>query len=307
MVNLAQVESLVNDYVSCWARYRPTYTGTYEDNDFSCEGFQIFRNGFEIEDFNHDELSQLAILLTQGLRGQINRDHKIFWSWCAALPFVFQAHTGVNLVDDDWVMSFCNLVNLLLTPVGRGNAVNEHLNTVPMYKWQLAGPHTYSVLEGLLRRKNKDYVQKDGKIIQTFTITNPLIPTGVETLYANTRLNRINKSLRCFEECVCNDRGRACIYLPQIKAEIAILYPSNQDVYDDIDIWRNELIHGEEYWQNRVPILTNLLCLLLIDGIEPNIFNTQYDNLRTHANWLRTKPRIGFKVLWELFPPDFET
>jgi hypothetical protein len=29
---------------------RPTYSDVWEDNDFGCEHFQIFRNGFNLED-----------------------------------------------------------------------------------------------------------------------------------------------------------------------------------------------------------------------------------------------------------------
>jgi hypothetical protein len=90
MVNIAQVEKLVDDYVSCWLPQRPNYSGTYEDNNFGCEHLQIFRNGFTLESFNHDELSKLATLLTRELRGQINRDHKFFWAWCGFLTRFFQ-------------------------------------------------------------------------------------------------------------------------------------------------------------------------------------------------------------------------
>lgn len=72
---MSYIEKLVNNYVSCWMPIRPTYSGVWEDNDFGCEHFQIFRNGFNLEDFSRDELSLLAILLTRELRGQINRDH----------------------------------------------------------------------------------------------------------------------------------------------------------------------------------------------------------------------------------------
>lgn len=78
LVDMLRVEQLINDYVDCWIPTRPTYSGEWEDNDFGCEHLQIFRNGFNVEDFNHDELSQLASLLTRELRGQINRDHKFF-------------------------------------------------------------------------------------------------------------------------------------------------------------------------------------------------------------------------------------
>ena len=75
MTRMLRVEQLVDDYVACWIPKRPRYSSLYENNDFGCEHLQIFRNGFNLVDFNHDELSQLASLLTRELRGQINNDH----------------------------------------------------------------------------------------------------------------------------------------------------------------------------------------------------------------------------------------
>jgi len=47
---MSYIEKLVNNYVSCWMPIRPTYSDVWEDNDFGCEHFQIFRNGFNLED-----------------------------------------------------------------------------------------------------------------------------------------------------------------------------------------------------------------------------------------------------------------
>ena len=49
MVDISGIDSLVNRYVDCWRKYRPQYTGLYEDNDFGCETLQVFRNGYKIE------------------------------------------------------------------------------------------------------------------------------------------------------------------------------------------------------------------------------------------------------------------
>jgi len=48
---MSYIEKLVNNYVSCWMPIRPTYSDVWEDNDFGCEHFQIFRNGFNLKDF----------------------------------------------------------------------------------------------------------------------------------------------------------------------------------------------------------------------------------------------------------------
>jgi hypothetical protein len=49
---MLKIEKLVADYIDCWKPTRPTYANIFEDNDFGCEHLQVFRNGFEIFDFN---------------------------------------------------------------------------------------------------------------------------------------------------------------------------------------------------------------------------------------------------------------
>lgn len=318
---MLRVEQLVNDYVKCWIPQRPTYSGEWEDNEFGCEHLQIIRNGFNLEDFNHDELSKLATLLTRELRGQINWDHKFFWAWCASLIIYFEK--SVSLFSDrDWSGSFKDLTNLVLSaqrrfPAGPAGLtymiqalryVNSHLLETSMNKYQIAGPLTFSVLEGLLRRKNGDYVNTDGSVKKRFIISNPQSRSGTKTFNpsrGNRRLNRINDSIRCFEELVTLDRGRRCPCLQQMKMEIASLCPSGSDVYDMIDIWRNDLIHGKEYWQNRIPILVNLICLLIVDEIEPSLYDAQKADMKRRIEWnSESRALTGIRSPWNLFPPD---
>ena len=96
MSDISIIENLVDHYVDCWRDKHPKYMGTSEDNDLGCEHSQIFRNGFAVEEFNHGELCELAVLLTRSLRGQINRDHKNFWSWCSFITQGF--HEQIQLL-----------------------------------------------------------------------------------------------------------------------------------------------------------------------------------------------------------------
>jgi hypothetical protein len=313
LVDTGKLEQLVNDYVKCWIPHRKTYTGIYENNDFGCEHLQIVKNGFNLEDFNHDELSKLACLLTRELRAQICTDHKFFWTYCAFLTN--HLHGDVTIFRDYWQEAFCRLVNLVLAStrhVGPSkdaeNAlqyVNIHLLEIRSDKWLIAAPLTLAVLEGLLRRKNKDYVNADGSVIKQFEVRNP---QGKRTKYhVGDRLNRIKDSLRCFEQLVTSSRKRDCPYLKETKTEFASLHPptSGLDVYDLIYQWRNDLMHGNEYWSDRVPILLNVICLLVIDEVEPAFYNSQTVKLKTSIVWTRSRINEGStRAPWELFPPD---
>jgi hypothetical protein len=313
---MLRIEQLVNDYINCWIPNRPTYSGTlYENNDFGCEHLQIFRNGFTLLDFNYDELSQLATLLTRELRGQINNDHYLFWAWCVFLTTFFDRDVPL-FSDRDWQSSYTDLINLILSSTKRHPVdhpylnwlnqtllyVNDHLLKTQESKWKISCPLTFSVLEGLLRRKNSNYVNVNGSVTRPFNVSKP---SGGTTHYGHSkRLNRIKDSLRCFEENVVINRGRNCPYLGQFKNEFLGLYPS-ADVYETIDDWRNNLLHGNEYWHYRSPILINLVCLLIIDEIEPSLYNSHNIKMRQKIEWnTRTPTLSGTRASWEIFSPD---
>jgi len=318
MTQMLRVEQLVDDYVACWIPKRPRYSSLYENNDFGCEHLQIFRNGFNLVDFNHDELSQLASLLTRELRGQINNDHYLFWAWCGFLTIYFDR--TVSLFNDrDWRHSYTDLLNLILSNWRQASAgsefvnrlnqalqyVNNHLLGTSLNKWNISGPLTFSVLEGLLRRKNNHYVNTDGLVTRPFSVSNPASGTIIyDPTGRNKRLNRIHDSLRCFEEKVVVNRRRNCPYLEQFKTEFLRLYPS-VDVYNTIDEWRNKLMHGNEYWQNRSPILINLICLLVIDEIEPSLFNSHSVQMRQRIEWsIKGRTSTSYRAPWDIYPPD---
>lgn len=317
MVDIAKAKQLVNDYIQCWKKHRPNFGGIYEDNDFGCENLQLIQNGFSFEDFNHYEISMLSSLLTRELRGQINWDHKFFWSYCGFLTF--HLHEIDLFKDYDWQHAFACLVNLVLSGRKRNmwrreqftdtnslvtKFINAHLLETESSKWLISGPSAFSVLEGLIRRKNKDFVNTDGRITNSFSVLDA--GGQVRNLVAGERLNRLNFLLRCFEQVVVPNRGRPCTCSAEIKAEFASLYtpPLTMDVYDLIDKWRNDLMHGNQYWMDRVPILLNLMCLLIIDEIEPALYNSKRDEIKKHIEWMQMTHTSGLRPQWDLFPPD---
>lgn len=316
MVDMVKAESLIDEYVKRWKR--PAFRGIFEDNNFGFEGLQLVRNGFSFVDFTYDELSKLAVLLTRELRGQINWDHKFFWSYCAFLTFHLR-HQVDLFKDHDWQSAFADLINLVLSrrkvdrwrEIGHTNAysvatqyVNTHLLEITSSKWGISGPLSCSVLEGLMRRKNKDYVNIDGSVKSNFSIIDA---NGKKRSYAVGKwLNRVNDSVRCFEQVTIPNRKRPCICLSEIKEEFCSIYPARQgsDAYDVIYGWRNDLMHGNQYWLDRVPVLLNLMCLFIIDEIDPTIYDLKKDERKHHLEWKQQTRGLGSRAPWDVFPPD---
>ena len=317
MINSRGMADLVRQYVACWTAQRPIYSGIWEDNDFGCENLQIFRNGYAIERLGHDELCDLSVLLTKSLRGQINRDHKILWSWCSFLTS--QLRNGVPMFNDaDWASAFLSLVNLSLAgwkdrPAGPAalaweqqarSYVNHHAAATLNDKWVLAGPAVFAALEGTLRRKNSRYVGTDGNVRIGFRVTDS--NQRPKTYTTGKKLNRIDDSLRLFDQIVASERGRPCTALRQLRNEISTLFTVATDPYDLIDSWRNELVHGQEYWQNRTPIILNLICLLVVDEIEPGAYDNSRNAIVHALEWQRSTMTASYRAPWEIFPPDLD-
>lgn len=316
MVDMVKAESIIDEYVRRWKR--PAFQGIFEDNDFGFEGLQLIRNGFSFVDFTHAELSKLAVLLTRELRGQINWDHKFFWSFCAFLTFRLRPQVDL-FRNHDWQPAFASLINLVLSGrkvdrwrgIQSTNAysvvtqyVNTHLLEISSSKWEISGPLTFSVLEGLVRRKNKDYVNVDGSVKSNFSVFDA---TGKKRSYeAGKWLNRVNDSMRCFEQITIPNRDRPCTCLSEIKKEFCSIYPAPQrsDVYDVIYRWRNDLMHGNQHWLDRVPVLLNLMCLFVVDEIDPAIYDSKRDELKTHLEWEQRTRGLGSRAPWDVFPPD---
>lgn len=329
MVDLAKAEKLISEYVKYWEKQGlHSINDIVEDCDFGAEYLQLVRNGFLFEYFSHDELSRLPALLTRELKAQINYDHKYFWAYFVFLTYSLRVKL---FYDHDWQSSFANLVNLVLsntrgvnrtrikdresfmreTTIQRmllARCVNSHLLETKSNKWGISAPLAFSVLEGLLKRKNQDCVNIDGTIKTDFNIIN--LRTGKKNHYekeGKKRLNRIGDSLRCFEQVTLPKQNRTCNYLQDFKTEVCSLYllPLDSDVCELIDNWRNDLIHGKEYWTARVPVLLNLICLLLIDEINPVLYDSERINLQRRIEWERGVHTLNSsRASWEVYPPD---
>ena len=286
MVDMAKIEQLADSYVTEWAAMR------IQENEHDFEVFggdyeklSIFKS-FGVDTFYHEELCQLSYLLTRSLRGPVNMDHRTFWSWSVlvvnrAARRSFHGNTQL-FKDREWVKAFGSLVSLRLArfkgpfdrdwPQGALKWVNWHLMEVSTEKRRILGPLAFAVLEGLLRRKNGKYVTSEGIVRVPFCINDS---AGKPKPYSSKRLNRINDSLRLFDQRVVVDRARGCPALPLLKREIETLYPKEGDAFDMIDTWRNDLVHGRWYKSNRVDILLNMICLLAVDELPPNDYDAR--------------------------------
>lgn len=311
------MENLVNAYVTCWAPNTPNLESgsLYENNDFGCENSQIFRNNINIELFTHEEVCSLSWLLTRELRGQINMDHYVFWSWCASI-IDFQASArkfpSGHWLNDEFniVKAFVSVVNLILSAsrslnLNGSEEVNDHMLVTYVNRYLLVGPLCCTILEGVLRRKNVKYIDREGVVLSPFKIgTIQYSPVGHSTR-GKHNMNQIAHSFRLLENYTIGDRGRNCTGLTELNNETLSLFPASRNAYEVIGRWRNTLQHGNQFWQNRVPILSNYICLMFMDEFEPAVFDSELATFKQRFDWLIQGPRKALSRLNSPYPPDF--
>jgi hypothetical protein len=288
--NVANLEILVDSYLSATAK---TTSGLHINPNAG----PIFQSGSNnIEKFIHDEVANLPWLLTRESYLTVNYDHLVFWSWCVHLVRYLLIDyslptTDLFRKDDEWADCFINIVDLVLAPLSVPTSdyisLSSSIRDILIHGYVIAGPVSYAVLEGILRRKNSGFVNKDGTVHTTL----PLYGSKGNILRKlsagpTKKLTRINYSTRLFEKDTCLYRGRRCIGLNEINDEIVKLYPG-KDAYDRIDEWRNDLVHGNQYWQNKVPIILNLICLLLLDEIGPSLYNANIHKFQSYSKHKR--------------------
>lgn len=306
---IQRIEQLVDSYVAAWLPRRQRYSGIYEDFGDD-EKLLLCNNAITPDLLNHSEISHLVPLLTRQLRAIINKDHKLLWAWCAQVISTLRyRNTSSNLLNDsDWSNAFISLIHLVLTKPAQAGT-NFHLSQVADNKHVIAPPLAYALLEGALRRKSDHFVDKSGNVLRAFNVTDAQQQTKPYDTRNNarikTRINSLADTFRLFEQVAIPHRGRICVGLDEIKREITNLHQIQNDVYDEMGSWRNSGQHGSEFWHNRLPVLTNMLCLLLLDEFESSEYDKHLPMLVEKSNlYVQRRALHSSRVPWDIYPPD---
>lgn len=283
---ISSIENLVNQYVSSYANQNSFENRLYIDTNLGDESKRIFRNNINIENLNHRELSLLAGLVTRELKAQVNEDHFTFWTWCAHVIH----HCRVNLSipmpnwfrnDYELINSFKNIINLILMYKYSDFSI-DLFSELAGGSFIISASLSFAVLEWLLRRLNSSFVNNDGSVHTQFSV---MYSNGRSRVFkVSQRLNQINDSFRLFEDTTCVNRKRKCSGLAELKKEIFNLYGSTRETYDLLNEWRNVLVHGNQYWSNKIGVILNTICLLMLDIIGPTIYDSKISDFQKYAN-----------------------
>jgi hypothetical protein len=322
--SVQDIQNLVDSYVNCWSTNQrlinvPGRVRGIQNpnlilmNNFGpCEEqFLVFvsaNNGiwswrYQIQSFPFSLTCELPILLTRSLNAQtMNFDHRVLWSWIAQ---ILQDSRNQNPVTDhDLVEAYKLLVRINLASLGQppmneeiaklnqiiSTIVSDHVKEMVMHSLELATVLSYPLLERLLKLKCSAFVNLDGDVTTSFSISLRNSPFQV-----GQRISSLEALLLLFEERVASPATAAL--LNRFKSEVERIFGSSQQVYSLIYSWRNNMLHGSVLRQANLGVIVNLICLLLLDSIQSN-----YSSLARNFSQRPSMP--GFPDPWQFYPPN---
>lgn len=259
-------------------------------------------------------LQVLPISLTPTLRIETNQDHAELWAWTAEL--VHNLEADVSLFKDEVRDQFELLIHLNLSHLGvtpRDNwhmmlnrltreLAGHHVAQVIAYKFILSGNLSFPLLEGITRRKCSEFVTIDGSIKKAFSLSNG-------TSYSPGKggrnwISSLRDELLLLHEKVASPELQDC--MEEFKRKVSQFHnDGQQDGYQLIYDWRNEALHGEEFWITKYGVITNLICLILLHEIPHDVYSSKVDQIRQIVEWQKktSRPGFGLRPPWSFYPP----
>jgi hypothetical protein len=300
---LSKIRQLCDKYKELALRPNGSVVLTAEHNKL------LITRYFEVPNLSLEVLQEIPVYLTQTLafsRGNviITQDHTLFWAWTAEI--VHQLTRNIKLFNSDITHFFGLLVHANLSSLGRAPRdardmninsairllVDNHVEAVITEIHTLSAGFAFSLLEKLVRKKCGEYVKENGEIKKDFKIKNRLYKQGeiISNLAHELQLlekianKNLKEKLQMFKEMLR-------------KADEKI----SKDAYTILKEWRNTLLHGERLFSTTTGIVTNLICLILLNEIPNDLYETKRKEIEKTVEWnLRTgMPRAH----WSFYPP----
>jgi hypothetical protein len=185
----------------------------------------------------------------------LNGDHRLLWSWC-----VQTCTTSERTLGPEWVDAF-RQASLLIS------AMSGSLRF-----YSAIEPLLYALLEGGLRRVLPDWVATDGRAKKD-------IRTSFGKKKRGERVNRIGSLIELLI------KQREHVGSPQFSAVLHSMeerFGTEPPMAHQIDNWRCELLHGEEFSRQRAPYLMDLLTLLLICTADNVAFDAEKASTKSY-------------------------
>lgn len=274
------------------------------------EKYRITTN-YKITEFPLAVLQEIPIILTKTLQIQIDpHDHPQFWAWTAEVVHNLEQEIGLfkcEVAQQFWLLINLNLSGLMRPPMNKDiqflnmltqKLVGHHVSEVIMHKHILSANLSFPLLEGIIRRKCSKYVLADGTVIRGFCAGG----SSYSPSKGRSRISNLGHELHLLENTANQNLKRA---MNSFGNEVKKFDSSNNpDAYEVIYQWRNETLHGQEFWSTKHGVITNLICLILFHEIQDELYSSKLEGIKRHVEWNQS---IGdywsTRPPWSFYPP----
>jgi len=157
---------------------------------------------------------------------------------------------------------------------------------------------SFAFLERCIRIKCSDFVGDDGLVLQDFNI--PRYHRSDRKYVKGNYISNISHELKLLTLYVAtiDFKDRLNRFMNELNE---VSGHRLDDPFELISNWRNRLLHGENIWSTGLDVTTYLICMMLLDEIPEQIYNSkkdvlkdiikfkQQDHIRAHDLWYRLK------------------
>ncbi len=259
------------------------------------QNFRLRNNGIEMSSLSHTELRAVAVglttvLLLPGMTTVIDEDHLLFWSWCGELlAGPHWTYFGKDKRED---FELRELLSLAVHATLSSRAVtgdrgplltmNVHLRELAAYgPSQLLTYLSFPVLEGILKKECRQYVDHAGTVLNPFQVPGRTGGNHVQYVTASSGAGRKTecRSLRdllwLLHEKVAS---------PGLKDDLDTIGEHIRDSFATpteggfgvLYRWRNSSAHGSESLETVGGTVLSVALVIAIHALA-----SEYENVRS--------------------------
>lgn len=279
------------------------------------ERFRLLANSVAFHDLDYDSMRAACIgltsvLLLPGQNTVVDRDHHALWSWCGQLLCGSQSPYFNRSMEEyplRQLMELCFRASLVGTcRPGRAGweqmQASNRLLDVHAQAWML-GSHTalaflaFPMLEGVTKRHCSDFVQMDGRAIQTWKALQA--DGNTRTYQPGRTCSSLWSLLELLRSTVASDELRGD--LTQLEAHFATFSDDGSPGFKVLYDWRNGSLHGASLNSTVGGTVLNMAILIALSSLRED-----YDAVRRQTlDQVRYDLQSGsaHRSPWSYYPP----
>ncbi|SMQ75987.1 hypothetical protein SAMN05444673_2600 [Bacillus sp. OV166] len=287
----------------------------YEDGSVSYtlegEKYRLLTTGIQFHEFDFED-TQTACKELTSIRAE-SLDHSYFRAWVAELIFSEFEYFSENEMGLQQLFSACVRASLTGKASYKINfeeakSFNKSVdfNTIDLARHSslIFSQLSFPLLEGVLKKSCKEYVDSSGKVLKNFTVPKHIHPKEVFRVNDPVRVSSLKVLLYLLHAKISNLDLH--IQLTEMFQIIEKTWNVN-NALNTIYKWRNSSLHGTDIYHSIGSTVFNLVTIIALDGIKGK-FETAIPYIRQKID-RRVSSRLNDtsdsyqRANWEFYPP----